>query len=195
MAGLGHLGLKQFSKAEAALSQVDIQQALEEVKPLVAIALATARFGSKKFGTAIPHYRNYLKLAPDGEDITRARTELTVCLAESGRWREASTSFDVLAVQLQDRATVVETAEYLASKANREDQEKYATKFYEFMSESGNPQDIMARGISALAWYKMDNNDIDEAMQLFDRLLTECPDSEFACQAAMARAKYFHSGC
>ena len=45
-------------------------------------------------------------------------------------------------------------------------------------------------GFLRLAWIKMDNDDTEDAMKLFNRLLTECPDSKLGCQAAMARAKF-----
>ena len=70
----------------------------------------------------------------------RARTELTVALAESGRWQETSrhlmnwTNITVM------KSIVLETAEYLASKAIQEGQQIYAAKWYEYMSEAGNPR-------------------------------------------------------
>ncbi len=187
--GLGHLGLREFEQAEAALSLVDTKQASEDVKPLIEISLATARFGSKKYVSAIANYRNYLQLEPDGNEVLRARTELTVALAESGRWQETVKAFDELHENHQDEDIVLETADYLASKATQTGRQKFASQWYEFMSTVGNPPDIMARGISSLAWIKLEEGDTDSAMKLFDRLLAECPESKFACEGAMARAK------
>ena len=187
--GLGHLGLREFQEAEAALSLVDTSVASEDVKPLIEISLATARFGSQKYEAAIPNYRNYLQLGPKGSEVLRARTELTVALAESGRWQETVAAFDELQEYHRDEDIVLETADYLANKATQKGQQTYARRWYEFMSTAGHPQEIMARGISSLAWMKLENGDSTGAMKLFNRLLTECPDSELACEGAMARAK------
>ncbi len=188
--GLGHLGLKQFEQAESSLASLGELEDSGTLKPMIQIARATARFGQQKFEASIPNFREYLRLAPDGSEAFRARADLTVALAETGRWLEVVGAFEDLRNHHADQGMVLETAAYLADKAIRENQTELAVRWFEMMAEPGNPQEMVSRALSELAWIKLESNRTAVAMSLFDRLLKECPDSKFAAEAAMAKAKF-----
>ncbi len=188
--GLGHLGLRDFSNAESAFNMIDEDAASVQLRPLAQVAMATARFGQKKYSDSVANYRKYLFLAPEGKEVLRARTELTVALAESSRWEETIGAFEELRLHHAGDDVILNTAEYLAEKSNRESMQFFAGHWYEVMAEPGNPPELVAQGLSGLAWIKMESKDTASAMAFFQRLIDECPDSEFACGAAMARAKF-----
>ncbi len=187
---LGHLGLGDFDGAIGALSQINSRTPTDPLKPLLEIAWATARFGKQNYVKAIENYRSYLSLLPDGPDSKRARTELTICLAELGRWDECAQAFDDLGQRHPADSKLLSIAQYLAEKAYQEKQVPFAERWFELLSEPGNSQEMVARGLSGLAWIKMETADASSAYHVFERLLTECPDSKFSGEAAMARAKY-----
>ncbi len=118
---------------------------------------------------------------------------MTIALAESGRWAEVIGAFSDLQDQHADLKVVLETAEYLAELAYRNQQPADAARYYNVMAEPANPLEIKARGLAGLGWLKMELNETSEAMATFDRLISECPESKFTCDAAMARAKHFES--
>jgi TolA-binding protein len=186
---LGHLGINEYAAAETELMMIDSNLQSEQLNSLSQIGLATARFNQKKFQLAIPNYRRYLQLTNSGNDALRARTELTVCLAESGRWDEVPLAFNELKKHHGDEAVVLETAEYLADKSNRENQMALAIRWYEFMAINGNADETIARGLAGSGWIKLDNGDVDGAMQAFDRLISKYPDSKLVADVAIARAK------
>ncbi len=187
---LGHLGLGDFSSANSELSQIDLLSQTEDLKPLVQLARATAKFGAERYSDAILNYRSYLQLSPTGEELKRARTELTISLAETSRWDEAEAAFDDLQTHHAEDSIVLSTATFLAEKSFRENETALAERWFQLMAQSGNKKEIIARGLSGLAWIKMETSDTQSAYDVFERLLNECPNSKFSGEAAMARAKF-----
>ena len=193
---LGLIGLGRFADAETVLNQVDVTAASEQLQPLFQLAMATSRLGQQKFQHAIPNFRNYLqqagtlKSAPLA-DLLRARTELTICLAESGLWSEADLAFKELQLHHAADPVVLETADYLADRAIRDGQPTIAAHWLEFMVSAGGDSTRIPRVVSSLAWINLESGDWTKAKPLFERLVNDFPDDELTGPAAMALAKKF----
>lgn len=187
---LGHLGLGDFDGSEMTLGRINESAQTEILKPLVQMAWATTYYGKENYHQAAIHYRKYLSLLPEGPEAARARTELTVSLAELGRWEQSSTVFDELTRRHENHSEITPTVRYLAEKAYQENQIPFAEQWFTYMANSNQPKEVVARGLSGLAWIKMEASDDKAAYPVFERLLTEFPESKFSGEAAMARAKY-----
>ncbi len=219
LASLSQLGLKDFAAAESMLQKIDFAAASDELKPLAHIALANARFRQKKFAAAIPEYENFLQLTKPSTkskavsilvkdathskadvtndatnsltDAIRARTELTICYAETERWAEAAQNWRELKAKHTEQSALLETTSWLAEKANQNNQSDLATECYTDLATSHNSPEIVATALSGLAWLKMEAGDTEVALIAFERLITEFPDSPFTAAAAMVRAEAF----
>ncbi len=191
LAGLGLMGMNKLPEAETMLASTSLEGQSNRIRALVEIARATTYSGQQKYEQAISCYRNYLALEPDGADAARARVELTVSLGKTERWDEAAIAFENLQEHHPQReASILETAQYLAESAFAKKQNEFAARWYEVLARPGNPQETIARGLSGLAWIKMQSDDAESALATFERLINEYPDSRFAGEAAMARAKF-----
>ncbi len=188
---LGHLGLGDFEQAELELASIDTLTTTEQLRPLVKLARATARYGMEDFAMAIENYRGYLEMSASGAEQNRARAELTICLAETGRWDEAAIAFSELAADCGDDPLVLSTARFLAQRSYHEKQIAHAERWFTLLAKPGNPQEAIAQGLSGLAWIKMEIRDSQSVNDVFERLFSEFPQSEFSGDIALARAKFF----
>ncbi len=188
---LGHLGLDEFAQAESMLNAINLSGQSVKLKTLVEIARATACYGQGKYGRAIPAYRNYLALEPDGIDAARARTELTISLARNGQWQETAVAFEHLRANHPDLPVVEETARFLAESAFSAGEYQHSEAWYKLLSASGDPADMGPRALSGLAWTQLRSGNTESAMENFEQLLKQFPETEFAQKAAVARAKHY----
>lgn len=188
---LSHIGLGELSTAESLLNTINLNSESTKLKSLVEIARATTFYGQEKFGRSVSGFENYLDLEPNGADAPRARTQLTIALAKMGVWKQASAAFDELKAKHPNLDEMDQTTRFLAEAAFKAGEHELSQEWYSLLSESVDQEKLGPRGLSGMAWTQLHTGETDEAMATFDRLLTEFPDSEFAPEAAIARAKYF----
>lgn len=187
---LAYIGLAKFDKAEKELDHVGTELS-PEMESLATLTLATAQFGQGKFRSAGQQYQRYLELNPESSESRRARTELLVCLTETEQWDEAGKAIKNLTEQYGTTDSTLKTTRFVAEKAYELGNYELAKSLFTILAEKGNPNEMIARGLSGLAWIQMETENSKDAFELFDRLLIECPDSKFSGEAAMARAKFF----
>lgn len=186
---LGHLGLEQYDEALKELDLADAYNQSQSMSALISLARGTSLFGQKKFAPAVEHYHAYLQNSTAGDDSTRAGCELALCFAELKQWDDALDTFAIMQKFESDKL-VTETTQYLAEKAYDANEKDVAEKFYLFMVAPSNPQAVITRGLSGLAWVNMESTDNAKALAVFKRLTEEYPDSKFSRNAAMSRAKF-----
>jgi cellulose synthase operon protein C len=196
LCALSHIGQRDFVAAEANLGKINFASASEEIRILGPFALATARFGQKKYHTAIPGFASYLKESkslpsPDPGNLLTAYQELTIAYAETGQWAEALQAFGELQAQHPGDAAVHQIAEYLASRAMEKEQNETASQLLERLVISGCESEKLPMYLSSLGWLKYESGDTVQAIELFRRLIDEFPESELTGPAAMALAKSF----
>ncbi len=187
---LGLIGMDRLAEAETVLGSIDLDGQSEKLRSLVELARATTYSGREKYEHSVAGYRNYLALEPNGTEAFRARAELTIAYARLKQWDLASDAFDDLSQNHEGQQLVLETAKFLAETAFANEQNGYAARWYEYLVRPGNPRELIARGLSGLAWIQMRTNESNHALATFERLVNEYPDTKFAAEAAMARAKF-----
>lgn len=191
LAGLGLMALDKLPEAETVLASINLEAQTDHLRALVEIARATTYFGQQKYVQAISGYRNYLALEPASADDARALAELAVALAKIERFHEAAEAFSQLHHDHPQRdALILNTAQFLAESAYAKNQNELAARWYEVLAQPGNSKDMIARGLSGLAWVQMRTDDAPRGLATFERLINECPDSQFAAEAAIARGKF-----
>lgn len=187
---LAHIGVEEFEYSNNELSKISLDGMQEELIPKYQIARATTLYGLGKFAEAVPHYREYLKLEKTGPEANRAMAELAICLVENGQWTEAKSQVDMLQMQSSGEVIFETTLAFVAEKSYSAGEVEFAETWFTLMIQDGMKHETVARGLSGLAWLKMKSEKSEEANLIFERLLTEFPDSKFGLEAALARGKY-----
>ncbi len=187
--GLGQIGLKDFDSAVATLSQTKVPADDLSFKAAVAIAHGTALSAIGDYETATQRYRTYLSLQPNGAEVARCLSELAISEAELKNWTNAATAFDQLKQDFENEQYVVTTAVFLASSAYQDKQLGLAARWYEILIQPGMEKELVGKGLTGLAWVYLKGGDNRRALEHFERILAEFPDTDFAIDAAMARAK------
>ena len=197
---LGYLGLKRYEDAKKELKLAEAYNENAELATLIDLAYATAYFGSQQYSRAIPRYHNFLgnqKTVGEGRDgntaaasaeFVRAACEMTICFNELKQWEDVRTSFEIMK-NTGNTDLVMQTTQYLAEQAYDGGQKELAGQFYEFMAQPNNDQRFISQGLSGLAWANMETTG-DTASPVFQRLISEYPDSSFSSKATLARAKF-----
>ena len=188
LVGLSHLGLKDYEAAVATLVQVPLQSE-KSFNSAVAIARATARSAIGDYGNAVIDYEDYLHDEPTGTEVARALSELAICQAELKNWSKANSSFAKLQANFPQSDYLVKTSVYLANAAHKAEDLDTAIAMYQMMIGPENDPDRIAKGLAGLAWVHHKRGENKRAEEYFERILKEFPDSDFAVDAAMARAK------
>ena len=197
---LGYLGDKRYEDAKKELKLAEAYNENPELATLIDLAFATAYFGGQQYSQAIPRYHNFLGNQQSGDDVgpqgttsassefIRAACEMTICFNELQQWEDARDAFQIMK-NCGNADLVMQTTQYLAEQAYDAGQKELAGQFYEFMTQPGNEQPVVSRGLSGLAWVNMESTDAS-ASPVFQRLVAEYPDSAFSSKATMARAKF-----
>ena len=186
--GLSHLGLKEYEAAVATLVQVP-EQSEKSFNSAVAIARATARLATGDYGNAVIDYDYYLSNEPNGAEAARALSELAICQAEMKNWSKANSSFAKLQANFPQSDYLVKTSAYLANASHKAEDLDTAIAMYQMMIGPENEPDRIAKGLAGLAWVHHKRGENKRAEGYFERILKEFPDSDFAVDAAMVRAK------
>ena len=186
---LGHLGLEQYDEALKELELADAYNQSDSMSALISLARATALFGQQQYSRAVEHYHEYLLTSSDGDDVMRAGCELALCYAELKQWDDTLNAFEIIQ-DFPAHEMITETTQYLAEKAYDANEKSVAETLYSAMTDPGNPQAVITRGLSGLAWVNMESTDNAKALSVFKRLIEDYPDSRFSRNAAMSRAKF-----
>lgn len=195
LAALNSIGLGDFQTAESSLTQIQIHNLEADLQPLVHFAIATSRFGLKKFNAAIPAYQNYLNLVDrenkisDSTIIKRAHRELTICLAEAEMWSEAAQAFRELNARFGTSDEVLEIAEFLADRAFHSEVNSKAIEFLEFLLANSSQNEKEPNYLSALGWIRLEQDEKKIAEAHFRDLILKYPKHDLVPPAAMLLAK------
>lgn len=186
---LGQIGLKQYEKAVATLADTNVPADQPSFRAAVAIAQGTALSAIGDYQNATQHYRTYLSLQPQGMEVARCLSELAISEAALKNWTNAESVFDQLYQDFQNESYVVTTAAFLASAAYQDQKLELAAKWYEILIQPGVEKEMVGKGLTGLAWVYLKGGDNHRALEHFERILNEFPDTDFAIDAAMARAR------
>jgi len=152
---------------------------------------ASALQALQNYQQAATEFQSYLEHNPDTPQSAAARAELVICYIRLKNLNQAREAYDGLVERGGDQMVILATTHHLAEAAYESGNDDLAIDLFERMSEDGNPKQYVAKGISGLAWAKLNDNQLTRAAELFEKILTDHGHNPLAPEAALTRGQIF----
>ena len=183
--GLSRIGTSEYAKAIGYLQSIRDFGDNATFEAATSFAIATALSGDKRWQEAIPHYRKYLTLTPNGEDSVRCQADLAVALVKSQQVAEAVTILDPVAEKHADEFAVLAACEVVAEATMESKDMETSRRFFQIMAQSKLPE-FRSRGTNGLVWSG------DESIMTADNLrevIKSGVDKDLALEAVIGRVQ------
>ena len=127
---------------------------------------------------------------PPGDDgAVKARGELAVCYARTGRLDKAKQTFNELVQKHPKHELLAAAVEQLAEAAYEAKDAAWAGELFARLEQAGAAGDQTLRGLSGLGWSQLKANRLEEAAATFALLLKRNPPAALEAEAALARGQ------
>ena len=191
MKGLSQIGLKKFQAAAETFAVVDLFEKEQSFVASVLLAQASSSVGMEMPERAVEYLQDYLETSPTGSSADRARSDLAIAYAQSNNWDLARSTLQEFGANFSDDKTYLDTKLLVAELALKEKRFDLSEQWFVELTNDRNPRAFIVRALSGLAWVRMERGDELSSVAVFERLVREYGDSEFAAEAAMACGKHF----
>ncbi len=180
--GLALIGMGDYGSATRELREIDSFDGDRTFEGAAAFALATSLAGSGMFDVAIPNYRKYLDLVPDGDDAIRCHADLATALVRNDELDAAVEVLAKVAFEYGNDRSVLAASEFIAEAALRDERPELAQTWFRILADSGH-EDFARRGATGSIW-SGDEESIERP--LVEKMLQQGDDASL--EALMARA-------
>jgi TolA-binding protein len=194
MQALSQMSLGRFGSAMENLEAIEPGGLEASLAESILLAKASTAVGLQRPELAITLFTEFLRLYEDSKSAERVRADLMIAYAQSKQWRDAERQFEKLQLDApQDGLSnmTLESCLLLAELALQEKRFALAESCFASLVKGSQPRDFLVRGLSGLAWARMNQGDEDASIAIFERLVVEHAESGLAAEAAMACGRYF----
>jgi len=180
-------GQRRYAQALSVLLPV-IDAAEGQLKADAQLTRGTVLLAMQRYADAVEPLEAFLKSDPTGDALVKARGELAICYARSGRVGEAKAQFDRLVADHPGHGLLGPIIEQLAEAA-------YAAKDTEWSGalfarlRAGASREAEWKGLSGLAWSQYRAGELARAAATFQKLLDKAPPAKIAAEAALVRGR------
>ena len=180
-------GLQQYEEAERQLQPV-LAAAQGKLATDAWLTLGSLLAAQRKFAAAIEPLERHLKASPTGENASRARAELAICWARTGKIDQAKRLYKELTSSSAPAGTLRAATEQLSEAALEAGDTAWSTQLFARLSEEKSEQSQL-RGLTGMAWSQFRAGQMKEAASTFARVLERRPPPLAAAEAALARGQ------
>ncbi len=187
--GLGEIGRGSLDDAILHLQAASESASEPSLVSGVTMALAVAHLEAGHDRQAIEFQKKYLLVAPEGADVSRCLSDLSLSLANTGNWESAHQFLQQLIDEHSEYRDLPRVAHLFAEKAFQADRYLEAKESFHYLSNQNGSPEKRVLGISGLGWtfYKLDQ--LDSALENFQRLINQAPRHALAAEAMLMSAK------
>jgi TolA-binding protein len=187
---LAYQGLERHDDALAALLTV-LDSAEDPLQSDARLTQGSLLMALERYGDALGPLETFLAGNPTGDQEVKARGELAICYARSGRLDKAKETYTELLEKHRRHSLVLPTTEQLAEAAYESGDSDWSTQLFRWLMTESGSREYELRGMAGLGWSQLKGGRLAEAGVTFEKLLQSNPPAAVAVEAAMARARIF----
>lgn len=146
----------------------------------------------KRYAEAVPPLEAALAAKPSGEELLRARAELSIALVRTGKVDRAKQVFAELAAGPPRNELMWAALEQLAEAAYAAGDTQWAVELFGRLTKDSSAE-RQRKGLAGAAWSHYKAGRMAEAAQGFATLLGKNPEPAIAAEAALARGRALES--
>jgi TolA-binding protein len=184
---LAQEGLKHYDEALGALGPV-LEKSRGKLQADAQLTQGSLLVAKTQYAAAVAPLTKYLAGQPEGDNAIRARAELAICLARTGKLDQAKTLYGEIAGK-KPPAELIRVATQQLSEAALDagDTAWSAELFRRLAGEHSSPTQL--QGLAGLAWSQFKAGRLAEAADTFEQVLAKHPEPLLAAEAALARGQ------
>lgn len=180
-------GVQQYAEAERQLRPV-LAAAQGKLATDAWLTHGSLLVAQRQFAAAIEPLQKHLQASPTGENAFRARAELAICLARTGKLDQAKQRYGELTSANVPAGALRAAIEQLSEAALDAGDTDWSTQLFARLSEEKAEQ-TQLQGLTGMAWSQFRAGQMKEAAGTFARVLERRPPPLVAAEAALARGQ------
>ena len=185
---LAYEGCLRYDDALAVLPPV-LAGGEERLKAAARLTQASLLMALKRFPDAVEPLEQFLATQSTGERAVKAKAQLAVCLARSGRIENAKKLHGALLEEQATDAVFAPAVEQLAEAAYAAGDFVWSAELFAWLVDQSNRAEFAPQGLSGLGWSQFKRGQLAEAAATFERLLHKNPDAKLAAETACVRGR------
>jgi len=180
-------GQRRYDQALSVLLPV-IDAAEGQLKADAQLTRGTILLAMQRYADAVEPLETFLKSNPAGDALVKARGELAICYARSGRVAEAKAQFARLVADHPHHELLGPIIEQLAEAAYAANDTEWSAALFARL-QAGTTRQEQWKGLSGLGWSQYRAGELAQAAATFQKLLDKDPPAKIAAEAALVRGR------
>lgn len=181
-------GLKDYAVALATLDPV-LRSAQGQLKIDAQLVRASLLVATKKFADAVAPLEAILAEPRDEEVEVKARGQLAVAYARTGRLPDAKKLDEVLYRKYPQHELILPMTEQLAEAAFEAGNTAWAKELFDRVARLGGSAPQRIKGLSGRGWTQFKANQLAEADESFREVVEKSDDPALVAEAALVRGR------
>jgi TolA-binding protein len=184
---LAYQAAKRYTQGLAVVLPV-VDAAQGSLKTSAQLTQGSLLLALKRPAEAVPPLDAVLAAKPSDDELLRAKAELSIALARTGKIDRAKQVFAQLAGQPPQGELIVATLEQLSEAAYAAGDTTWSAELFGRLAQNAAPE-RQCKGLAGVAWSLYKAGKLAAAAEAFDKLLSKNPEPALAAEAALARGR------
>ena len=171
--GMAHFSSGNWEESILILSMLSSSEIKTSQQAGANYVTGLARIQQQNHVAAIESFQQSLKIAPQGEESEHCKVNLAVSMALIKKFDLAQQYLNACNQQSLEQTTYLNAVHQIAELAYKAGNKDLAENLFKQMTETGNPENITAAGLTGLAWCQLEKNATTESNETIELLIEQ----------------------